>query len=190
MWARVQAFSSNFVTLSGEEILEGTVVEGILTATYGKHMAATFGSILKSSVGEWRANGAGPSCVAEDLDLDPWSWSPLPALGGSGFANKKENIRITGVRVKPPPMEVYQYHLRNEDERKKKVSEPASSSRPKSPSNSRNAVRVYDTIRKAHDVETKERARHLRNLERMAKGAGNLATGNTFALSWKGMKHC
>ena len=166
VWARVQAFSSNFVTLEGEAILEGTIVEGILTATYGTHLTATFGSLIKSSVSEWRLNGAGPPFCAEDTDLDPWSWSPLPTLGGSGFATRKENLRITGVRIAPPDVEVFQYHLRKEEgKRSQKECEPSSSSG-RIPSKSKLAESVYTGVRRAHSEAVKTEARNLRRAER------------------------
>ena len=88
VWARVQAFSSNFVTVSGESILEGTIDEGILKATYGSHLAATFGSLVKSSISEWRLDGDGPPFRAEDDDLGPWSWPP--PSGGQGSQSRKK----------------------------------------------------------------------------------------------------
>ena len=168
-WARVQAFSSNFVTINGEEILEGTIAEGILTATYGSHLTATFGSLIKSSISEWRLNGAGPPFCAEDNDLDPWSWSPLPILGGSGFAVKKENLRITGVRIAPPTTEVHQYHLLKEVKKKKEECEPSSGSK-REPSKCKLAEDVYNGVRKAHsEAVEEEEARNLRMAERERK---------------------
>ena len=107
-WARVQALSSNFATISGEAIIDGEVADGILVETYGAHLTATFGSLRKSSLFGRRQNGAGPPRAAEGLDLDPWSRPPLPELGGSWFDSEKELLRITGVPVLPPPVVVYQ----------------------------------------------------------------------------------
>ena len=87
MWARIQAFSSNILTTSGEPIMEGTILEGILVATFGEKLTATFGTFTKSSVQEWRQEGAGPPYVAEDRDLDPWTWSPIPVLGNTIISN-------------------------------------------------------------------------------------------------------
>ena len=69
IWARITAFSSNLLTTSGEPIMEGAILEGVLVATFGTLMTATFGSFITSSVDKWRRNGAGPSFVAEDDDL-------------------------------------------------------------------------------------------------------------------------
>ena len=86
-WARIQAFSPNILTTSGEPIMEGTILEGILVATFGEKLTATFGTFAKSSVQEWRQEGAGPPYVAEDRDLDPWTWSPIPVLGNTIISN-------------------------------------------------------------------------------------------------------
>ena len=77
-------------------------MEGILVATFGDHLTATFGSFVKSSIAEWRQEGAGPPFVAEDRDLDPWSWSPLPVLGELYllpiiFSYEGNNITSVGV---------------------------------------------------------------------------------------------
>lgn len=81
MWARITAFSSNLLTISGENIQEGTILEGILVATYGDLLTATFGTFEKASIEKWRQEGAGPPFIAEDRDMDPWTWSPIPTLG-------------------------------------------------------------------------------------------------------------
>ena len=73
--------------------------------------------MIKSSVAEWRQNGAWPPFAADDVALDPRSWSPLPALGVSGFTSKKEPSRTTGVRILHPTVEMYQYRNKKEEER-------------------------------------------------------------------------
>ena len=45
------------------------------------------------------------------MDLDQWSWSSLPTLGGSGFYANAQKIRITGLRLAPPTLEVDAYIL-------------------------------------------------------------------------------
>ena len=167
IWTRVTAFSSNCLTIAGDPLMEGSVVEGILVATFGDHLTATFGSFVKSSIAEWRQEGAGPPFVAEDRDLDPWSWSPLPVLGGSGFATRKENPRITGARLKPPYLEVHEYHQRKEEMKKEKRDTDPSSNDTKPPkSRSQLAAETYVGLRKAHKEEEKTMARNLRKAER------------------------
>ena len=45
-----------------------------------------------------------------DVDFDPSPWAPLPSLGDAGFFTKKSSPRITGLRTKPPILEVRQYN--------------------------------------------------------------------------------
>ena len=99
MWARITAFSSNLVTISGESIMEGTILEGILVATFGEHLTATFGSFEKSSIAAWRQEGAGPPFVAEERDLDPWTWSPIPLLGDLLISNHRLLCLIYFIRL-------------------------------------------------------------------------------------------
>ena len=80
-WASVSASPSNFVTSTCDSILDGTIVEGIRGATFGEsHLTAAFGSLVKSSVAEWRQEGDGHPFAADDRDLDPWSRPPLPVI--------------------------------------------------------------------------------------------------------------
>ena len=80
IWARLAAFSPNLVSINGESIMEGPILDGVLVATFGDHLTATFGSFGKSPMAAWRQEGAGPPYVADDRNLDPLSWSYLVTL--------------------------------------------------------------------------------------------------------------
>ena len=94
MWASLTAFSSNLVSINGESIMGGSILEGVLVATFGDHLTATFVSFGKSSMAAWRQEGAGPPYVAEDRDLDPWSWPPIPLLGDLLIANHHSPLSL------------------------------------------------------------------------------------------------
>ena len=112
--------------------------------------------------------------MAEDRQLDPWCWPPLPVLGASGFAVKKGNIRIAGVRAKPPYLDVHEYHQRKQEERldERDQQHSASDGMKKPPvSKSRQAADVYQNIRKAHKEEEKIATRLERNRIRLTSEA-------------------
>ena len=88
VWARITAFSSNILTTSGDAIMEGTILGDILVGTFGTLLIATFGTFSKASVSEWRQEGSGPPYVAEDRDLGPRTWSPIPVIGNLLISNR------------------------------------------------------------------------------------------------------
>ena len=108
-WARVPTYSSNVLTSADVPLPEGTPTFGITLPTFGGYLGATFSTREVGALPQWRPEGLGPAVFTSDVDLDPWSWAPLPALGASGFFTKKTSPRITGLRLKPPILEVRQY---------------------------------------------------------------------------------
>ena len=60
----------------------------------------------------WGSEGLRPHVFACDVDLDPWSWAPLPSLGAAIFYAKQTVPRITGLRTKPPMPEVHEHNAR------------------------------------------------------------------------------
>ena len=88
---------------------EGTPIFGILLPTFGGYLRATFSTWEVGTLSQWSSEGLGPAVFTSDVDLDPWSWAPLPALGAHGFFTKKTSPRITGLRVKHPILAVRQY---------------------------------------------------------------------------------
>ena len=109
VWARVPTFTSNCLTTSDVTLQEGTPVFGILMPTFGNFVNATFATWEVGTLSMWRAEGLGPPLQTSEIDLDPWSWAPLPSLGASGFYTKKQAPRITGVRIKPPMIDVHEW---------------------------------------------------------------------------------
>ena len=107
--------------------MEGDVVCGILTATYGEFLTATFGTWGKENLHTWRKEGAGPPAYTYEIDLDPWSWTVAPTLGGAAFAihKKTEGPRITGIRAVPPSFDVHAYNQMRSDDTKPSTGESA-----------------------------------------------------------------
>ena len=168
VWKRARAFSSNFATLTGVSIPEGTISGGIIVDTYGDLLTATFGSLVKSSIAEWRQGGARHPLFAGGRDLDHWFSSPLPALGGAWVATRRENIRIAGAPMQHSTVEFYQCHIKQGGSRKKKDVELSSGSMRRGPTLSRSNLDsgAYDGIRKAHREADTTSARRIRQIER------------------------
>ena len=141
--------------------MEGDIVCGILAATYGNFLTVTFSTWRKSDLRTWRKEGNGPSAYTSEIDLDPWSWTVAPTLGGAAFEiNKKGNARITGIRVVPPSFDVHAYNTMRSEYIKensegrdvKKISQEYY----------RDAHKIEKTDRGRHSEEDKKQARDLR----------------------------
>ena len=112
VWGRVVTCTSNCLTTEGTSVQVGTVADAVLVASFGCHLTETFCTRGGSSLDEWRREGLGPALPTSQRDLGPWSWSSLPIGGGSGFATTQGSIRITGLHVPPPLVDVHTYHER------------------------------------------------------------------------------
>ena len=104
------------------------------------------------------------------IDMDPWSWSPLPTLGGSGYYVKVVNkTRITGLRLAPPRRDVGAFN--SERREAKETNNPG---KPSEPTRRAFAEHTYRDNRKHSPrvrVPSAERdqARALRMKEREAR---------------------
>ena len=138
--------------------MEGDIICGILAATYGNFLTATFSTWRKSDLRTWRKEGNGPSAFTSEIDLDPWSWTVAPTLGGAAFEiNKKGNARITGIRVVPPSFDVHAYNTM----RSEHINEN---------SEGRDVKKIsQEYYRDAHKMETRDRGRHSEEDKKQAR---------------------
>ena len=142
--------------------MEGDIVCGILAATYGQYQTATFSTWRKESLNTWRKEGNGPGAFTSEIDLDPWSWTVAPTLGGAAFdvsKNSDKGPRITGIRVVPPSFDVHSYNqMRSEN----------TTGKTEGDSRKNIAVDYYRAThkneRKPHPEAEKKEARELRRL--------------------------
>ena len=131
---------------------------GVLTATYGSFLTATFATWRRDSLRVWREEGLGPVPYTSEIDLDPWSWSVAPTLGGSGFDIAKKAPRITGVRVVPPSFDVHAYNLMRSQAREE--GDETTSDNPRKIS--QDHYRAQKPPRERHSEEEKQQARDER----------------------------
>ena len=138
--------------------MEGDIACGILTATYGDYITATFGTWRKETLRTWRQEGAGPPAYTYEIDLDPWSWTVAPTLGGAAFAihKKTDGPRITGIRVVPPSFDVHAYNQMRSNE-----SKPTSGDTAKKIAQD-HYRQTNKTSRERHPEEEKQKARDER----------------------------
>ena len=107
---RVPTYAPNFLTSADTTVQEGTPIFGILWPTFGGYTRATCATWEKGTIAGWRSEGLCPSVFTSDVGMGPWSRAPLPSIGASGFFTKKTSPRITGLRIKPPTLEVREYN--------------------------------------------------------------------------------
>ena len=93
-------------------MMEWSVVCGILTATYGDHLAATYDTWRKETLAARRQEGAGPTVYTSEVGPDQWSRGAAPTLGECALDIRKGNgaPRITGIRVAPRSFDVHAYN--------------------------------------------------------------------------------
>lgn len=81
VWYQTFAYTSNILTIESITISDGVVIRGVLTATYGAHLPATFDTWGESSITEWSSEGLGHPVTNIDIELDPMGWIPAPMSG-------------------------------------------------------------------------------------------------------------
>ena len=110
MWCKTTAFSSNMITTDPAVILLGTLVTGILTPTFGTHLTAQMEAWTTTTGDEWQMTGLGGTPHPRNFDLDPATADMLPVLGGSAFDLVRLRYAISGVRLRPPPLDPHVFH--------------------------------------------------------------------------------
>ena len=110
MWARTNAFSSNFLTTENRPLMLGSIICGILTPTYGTHLTTQLESWTISDCDDWRLGGLGGVPKPIFFDLDPETLDNLPVLGGSGFDLQRLRYALAGVRLRPPTEDPHIFH--------------------------------------------------------------------------------
>ena len=83
-----------------------------LVANFRKLHRRNFRHMGTGALSAWMSVGIGPAVFTSDVDIDPRSWAPLHTLGASGSTKQKTTARITGRRIKHPPLEVREYNVR------------------------------------------------------------------------------
>ena len=101
IWARTIAFSSNLLSTTSVSVLLGDLVTGIATATFGGHLTCQLESWRRCPDEEWTYGSQSRIPDGSERDLDHWTWSSLPALGGSGFVVNMRNGYVVGARLAP-----------------------------------------------------------------------------------------
>ena len=82
--------------------MEGDAVCGILSATYGGHLAETFDTWRTTTLALWRSAGLGPTVFTSELYPDPWFWPVAHTLGGCAYdVNPRNEYRVAGIRAPP-----------------------------------------------------------------------------------------
>ena len=110
IWARTIAFSSNLLSTTSVSVLLGDLVTGIATATFGGHLTCQLESWRRCPDEEWTYGSQSRIPDGSERDLDHWTWSSLPALGGSGFVVNMRNGYVVGARLAPPPLGPRDFH--------------------------------------------------------------------------------
>ena len=99
---RLPAYASNCLTAAGTSVMEGTPMTGVLMATFGDYLNASFGAWLPSALFRNGARRHRTPPLTSDVDMGNWSWAPLLTRGESGIFAKKEHPRNTGIRIHRP----------------------------------------------------------------------------------------
>ena len=90
-------------------------------ASYGGYATAILENWRPCALDEWNSLSILPDPNPwGDFDTHPMTLAGLPALGGSAYFYPGD-ADLTGVRVKPPPLDQHQYHARMKDVKEKKV---------------------------------------------------------------------
>ena len=110
VWARANAFSSNFLTADNRPLMLGSIVCGILSPTFGTHMTAQLESWTLSSCDDWQMGGLGGVPKPIFFDMGPETFDHHPVLGGSAFDLQRLRYAIAGVRLRPPSLGPYLFH--------------------------------------------------------------------------------
>ena len=100
-----------------------------------------------------------------EVDLDPWSWSVAPSIGGCAFDVSPQNgDRVTGIRALPPSIDVHEY----KEQRGGTINVPSAAERKVARDVYRESNRPSDSRRKLSDDE-KDEARAERRALREKK---------------------
>ena len=120
MRARTCGFSSNLILTTPQPVLLGAIVCGILTPTFGTHLATQLESWALSSSEEWASAGIGGIPHPRIFDLGPATRDGLPVLGGSAFDLQSLRYAISGVRACAPDLDPHFFHRKLAAERKER----------------------------------------------------------------------
>ena len=124
MWVKTNAFTSNALLVDAQSLMLGAIICGILTPTFGTHLATQLESWMISSCDEWSMGGLGGRAQADLFDIDPETVGHLPVLGGGAFDISRLRYSISGVRLRPPSLDPHLFHRNTsgaKDENEKKA---------------------------------------------------------------------
>ena len=110
LWCKTVAFSSNCLTTEPTTALLGSLVQGIVTPTFGTHLTAQMESWTLASWDDWHFSGLAGVPHPRNVDLDPGTGDLLPVLGGSGYDLQRLRYAISGVRLRPPEQDPHLFH--------------------------------------------------------------------------------
>ena len=112
MSAKTCGFSSNLLLTNPGPLMLGAVVCGILTPTFGTHLATQLESWVVSSADQWAMEGIGGVPRPHNFDIDPQTKDHLPALGGSAYDISSIRYAISGVRLLAPELGPHISHMK------------------------------------------------------------------------------
>ena len=99
-----------------------------------------------------------------EIDLNWWTIEGIPDLGGNAF-HYPGDMELTGVRVKPPPMDPHAYHAARKEKKKVQVLDPKPDTQADQPEDKRPTSRrrkdrsqscaAYDQFHKSNSEDEK-----------------------------------